>query len=259
MSKARLHKREQAVKPIEKSIALAPQTLDTYRALADLLRLLNKPDVADYWMTDMVGTNNDSYRAYWLRGDYRRSLIGEYNGGQAVRMAEDAMADAASSLRKAIQQIHEKASKNASGKASTKELAAAFDAVGKAAPTPGSPVTPDYCQCLIRAAQRAKAVGDALGGTSKELTGVRDALLLAADCSLAWPREELAGVKGRLERARDFATAAVELFPNHAPAYLILAEVEQRAAGPRTPSRVSNADATRPTSNNTSFGSWRDC
>lgn len=224
-----LNRREAAIKPLEKSILLAPATLETYRHLAKVLRLLDKPNVADYWMTDMVDSNRDSFRAYQIRSDYRMSLIGGASDSEALVLAEDALADAVRSLQKAIQQIREIVDEHAAQTPINADLREALDALHQNAPAPGTRVTPQYFSALVRASRAIVPAARSIEKTQPMQLGLRDGLVLAAQCCLAWPNQDAQVTSNRLDLARDFALAAVELFPTDAPGYLVMADIEHRA------------------------------
>ena len=163
---AGLNRPESAVKPLEKSIVLAPRTLETYQHLAQQLRKLDKVDVADYWMTEMVDSNRDSFRALWMRGEYRKSLIGQAKDDEATGLARDAMSDAVKSLRKAAEQLREKADANV---AAAKALGEALEEAAKVAPPAGDAMTPQYAVALvqggpIRRGRRQRRQGRGRGG-----------------------------------------------------------------------------------------------
>ena len=225
---AGLNRPESAVKSLEKSIVLAPRILETYRHLADQLRKLDKADVADYWMTEMVDSNRDSFQALRMRGEYRKSLIGQGKGEEATSLARGAMSDAAKSLQKAAEQLQKKAVGGDAAAAVAKALGDALEEAAKVAPPADSAMTPQYAGALVKVAQAAKAAGDVVKADA-EMAGIRDALTLAAGCAMAPPTQDPGDATANVAIARNFASAAIELSPKDAAPYLILAEIEQRA------------------------------
>ncbi|MCX7424752.1 MAG: tetratricopeptide repeat protein [Planctomycetia bacterium] len=229
---AGLNRPESAVKSLEKSIVLVPRILETYRHLADQLRKLDKADVADYWMTEMVDSNRDSFQALRMRGEYRKSLIGLGKGEEATSLARGAMSDAAKSLQKAGEQLQKKAVGGDAAAGAAKALGDALEEAAKVAPPADNAMTPQYAGALVKVAQAAKAAGDVVKA-DVEMAGIRDALTLAAGCAPAPPTQDPGDATANVAIARDFASAAIELSPKDAAPYLILAEIEQRAGRPK--------------------------
>lgn len=231
-----LNKPEAAVKPFEKAIILAPTELGSYGRLAKLLHfMLDRPKDADYWITELVDSNPDSARAYYMRGDYRKQLIRVSPREEATRLADEALQDATKSISKAIEQTAEQADRQFPGEEATESLKAAFDDASHEAPKRGGRVTPAYRKALLLAARRARAYEKAHGldaEESKESADYRDGLLLAAECVLISRYLLDEPAEDPLEVAREYTQTAVELFPNNPTAYEMLAKIEQRAGRP---------------------------
>jgi tetratricopeptide (TPR) repeat protein len=225
-----LNRLQSAEKPLEKAISLAPGNLENYRVLADLLRRLDRDSDADYWMSEAVNANRDSFEAIRMRGEYRAALVPRAKKTDAPTLACEALADAIDSVSSAVEQAVDKADSAAPSSPLTAELKAAFDAASAVKPPSGQPPTPDYRDRLLETARKLKAIVPKVRDAQKELDGVRDALALAATCEFV-----AASLDGQnpdsphLQEARIYGTALVELFPAHSPAYLTLAEVEQQS------------------------------
>jgi len=225
-----LNRSELAEKPLEKAALLAPGNLEDYHLLAELLRRLGRDSDADYWMSELVNANPDSFEALRMRGDYRAALVRRAMKADARLLAREALSDATESISKAIEQAADKADAAEPSSPLNKALKTAFEAARAMKPREDEPATPAYRDRLVEAARRLKTLSEKVPNARKELEGVRNALALAARCELA--AAHVAGDTPKdphLESARIYGTAAVELAPSHAAAYLTLAEVEQES------------------------------
>ncbi|MBN1588722.1 MAG: tetratricopeptide repeat protein [Pirellulales bacterium] len=225
-----LNQPELAEKPLEKAASLAPDRLETYPVLVGLLQKLGREKDADYWISEAVNANPDSFEANRIRGEYRLGLIRRAAEKEdAVEFARGALWDATESIHKAIEQAADKADAKAPSSEATKKLKAAFDAAMLAMPREDESTTPAYRDRLIDAARQLKSLDkETTLHATKEADAVRDALVLAAQCEVA-----ASGLDGKgpdsphLKNARIYATAVDELFPGRAATYLILASIER--------------------------------
>ncbi|MGA2620541.1 MAG: tetratricopeptide repeat protein [Thermoguttaceae bacterium] len=107
-----------AVESFRKALRFAPQQLDAYWRLADVLRRnLDRHKEADQWMEKLVAANPDSARAHLLRGVYLEKLYLEKYGQEnrspdkaesegAKKKAEEAKRDLAVALGEAEKALH---------------------------------------------------------------------------------------------------------------------------------------------------------
>ncbi|MBN1909260.1 MAG: tetratricopeptide repeat protein [Pirellulales bacterium] len=225
LSWAMRQKPEAAVAPLERSILIAPARLETYSELVSLLQHLKRFSDADYYMDLVVRANSDSYLAYLKRSAYRQSMVGRVPQEKATQLALGAVSDAVAAVRTVSEQILEKAQREASTSPTTADLSKAF----RRLPEEGTPLTPDYRSELLEVARRAKALDQVLKGIDEEMDGLRKGLILTAQAAIRTQSFAKNDPAGQPEVASEFAQAAVELFPDDASAYLVLAEVEERA------------------------------
>ncbi|MBN2218265.1 MAG: tetratricopeptide repeat protein [Pirellulales bacterium] len=224
-----LNRGELAEKPLEKTILLAPRRLENYRLLAELLRSFNREKDADYWMTELISANPGSHEAMRLRGEYREASVQRSKASDAPALARAALLDAVRSIDQALEQAVDKADAAAPASPLLKDLKTAFEEARAQQPAEGENPTPDYRDQLTNAVKKLKLLGEKVPKTAKEVEGARDGLLLAAQCELAAARVDPQTTPSpHLANAQAYGRATVELFPSHAPAYLVLAEVEQR-------------------------------
>ncbi|NLE37188.1 MAG: tetratricopeptide repeat protein, partial [Pirellulaceae bacterium] len=225
-----LSRPESAEKPLQKAIQLVEDKGQTdlvlYSLLASLLHELRRPNDAEYWISEAVNRNPDSFDANRIRGQYRVDLVRRSPKETAVVLAQGALWDATESIRKAIEQALDKADA-ATPPVEATSLKTAFNAARAARSRGREEVTPAYRDRLIEAAKGLIALKPALPDTTKECDAVRNGLLLAASAELAAARlEETPADSPTLLGAEAFATAARELFPDHGPAYLVLADID---------------------------------
>ncbi|HLA83822.1 MAG TPA: tetratricopeptide repeat protein [Thermoguttaceae bacterium] len=218
-----------AEKPIAKALSKSPDDLENYRLLAGLLHKLERASDADYWMSEAVSVNPDSHAALQARGEYRVDSARHVRKANALALAREAYSDATESVLKAMEQAIDKVDA-AVPPVDAGDLKAAFDEAMEAKPRADGKPTPRFRDRLIAAAKAIETLRVGLPGIRSEAEGVRDGLVLAARCELAMARvDEKEAESSHLSDALAYGTATAELFPGHAPAYLVLAEAEQES------------------------------
>jgi cellulose synthase operon protein C len=224
----RMNQPKIAERPLEKAIGLVPSNSENYQMLADVLHQLGRDTDADYWMSELVVANPDSFEANRIRGEYRLTQLRRVGREQAVAVVGEALRDAIESIRKAIDQAIDKADAAAPTAQTTADLKAAMSDAMRAAPREGEPVSPRYRDGLLAATKQLVAVSRTLSATKPETDGVREALVLAARAELMAARLDANPAESpHMANARAYGTAAAELFPDDTPSYLLLAELER--------------------------------
>ena len=224
----RLNRPELAEKPLKKAVLSVPGNLDNYVTLARLLRRLNRDEDADYWMSEMVSANPDSFEALRKRAEYRVEFSRRVEKAEAPALARGALSDTTRSICRTIEQAVDKADAAAPASPLVGSLKVAFESAQTAMPEEGEDVSSEFRDRLLEAVKSLKALGKSVSDIESEIEAVRDGLVLAARCELAAGH---VGAKqaadSHFESARMYGTAVAELFPEFAPGYLVLADVEQ--------------------------------
>ncbi|MBN2021152.1 MAG: tetratricopeptide repeat protein [Pirellulales bacterium] len=228
-----LNRPELAEKPLERAVTLAPGRLEAYERLARLLNSRERSADAEYWMTEMLLANPDSFHARRVRGVYRLHRILAGDPEPVESLARGALEDALESVRKAQQQILEKADAASPSNPATQALKDAFTRVSAAAPRePGAAPSAEYHRALLEASRAASALRASVPKIDEQIDGIRDGLILAAQSAVELAMADKQKEAEFLSKAREITDVVAELFPEHALTYLARGTLEQRAGRP---------------------------